>query len=323
METKLSVIIPVFNAEKYLPECMDSILGQTLSALEVICVDDCSTDGSAAVISEYAARDGRVSLLRNERNMHAGLCRNRGLETAEGEYVLFMDADDILLPGSLEKLVGEAEKLKADVLRCRAVDLDNVTGRRSRGVQNYLRRVPFFLFGAPVSFDRWYRLFPKLNAAPWGGICRREFLVENGIHFNDLICVNDRSFYWETVLKAKRIAFSKTDLLLYRMNMNSSLVGGRIRNFECHFFSYKIVNKFTKSLPASVRGSILSAELLDIANWFEVGSGTEFGDKLTQITRDFIAAENIDLHELIGPVKIHKFKAFYKYIYCTGDKRGK
>ena len=289
MSVKVSVIIPVYNAEKYLAQCLDSVLSQSLSDFEVICVDDGSVDSSAQIIDGYAARDSRVFFLRNERNMHAGPCRNRGLERASGEYVLFMDGDDMLLPGSLEKLYGEAKRLNADVLRCRAVDYDNATGDLTHGLHNYLKRVPFFQFGKLIKFSRWYWLFPKLNAAPWGGICRRAFLTENGIRFNDLICVNDRSFYWESILKAKRIAFSKTELLLYRMNMSTSLVGGRIKNFDCHFSSYRLIEKMLSGQPKMIKRCILDGELLDIANWLEKSRGTEYEKSVSSQTAEFIS----------------------------------
>lgn len=289
MSVKISVVIPVYNAEKYLAQCLDSVLSQSLADIEVICVDDGSSDRSAEIIAGYADRDGRVSLLRNDRNTHAGACRNRGLEASRGEYVLFMDGDDMLLPGSLEKLYTEAKRLDADVLRCRAVDYDNVTGALSHGAHNYLTRVPFFLYGVNVSFRRWYWLFPKLNAAPWGGICRRTFLTEKGIRFNDLVCVNDRSFYWETVLKAERIAFSKTELLLYRMNMSSSLVGSRIKNFDCHFGSYRLIERMLADQPEGIRRSILNGEMLDIANWAEQSRRTEYADAVAAQIADFIS----------------------------------
>ena len=90
---KVSVIIPVRNAEKYLGECLDSVLGQTLKDVEVLCVDDGSTDGSAKILSDYAAKDGRIRILRQPAS-GAGVARNRGLAEARGEYLFFCDADD-------------------------------------------------------------------------------------------------------------------------------------------------------------------------------------------------------------------------------------
>ena len=96
METpRVSVIIPVYNAEKYLRGCMGSVLGQTLRELEVICVDDGSTDGSAAILAEYAENDSRVRVLRQE-NKGAGAARNLGIDAAKGEYVAFCSSDNLI-----------------------------------------------------------------------------------------------------------------------------------------------------------------------------------------------------------------------------------
>ena len=104
---KVTVIIPVYNTEPYLRECLDSVLSQTLREIEVICIDDGSTDHSAAIIEEYAERDSRVALLRQE-NAGAGAARNRGLERAGGEYVCFLDADDKYVSADILEYLYEA-----------------------------------------------------------------------------------------------------------------------------------------------------------------------------------------------------------------------
>lgn len=291
--------MPVYNCEKYLVQCLDSVISQSLTDIEIICVDDGSTDGSAAILEEYAGRDERIRVIAQV-NSGAGAARNTGLEAASGEYVLFLDGDDMLLPGSLESLYKQAESLDVDIIRCRAVDYDNETGEKSLSLHNHLKRVPFFLFDRNVQFSRWYWLFPKLNAAPWGGLCRREFLIENDIRFNDLVCVNDRSFYWETVLKANRIAFSRTELLLYRMNMSTSLVGGRIKNFECHFKSYAMIEELCSVQPQKVQRCILDGEMLDIANWLEKSRGTEYEKQVAKQCEKFISS--MDLYPWNGKI---------------------
>ena len=92
---KISVIIPIYNSEKYLEECLDSILNQTLKDIEIICVDDGSTDNSLTILENYAQRDKRIQIF-SQQNLHAGIARNHGLEKASGEYVHFMDSDDLL-----------------------------------------------------------------------------------------------------------------------------------------------------------------------------------------------------------------------------------
>ncbi len=287
---KVSVIIPVYNAEKYLRQCLDSVLGQSLRDIEVICVDDFSTDGSRDILSEYATEDSRVTYFVNEKNLHAGPCRNKGLSASRGEYVLFLDGDDWVSDKALEKLYTAAIRHKADVIRCRAVDYNNQAGTYSISLHNGLKRVPFFLWDRPLNFREIYWLLPKMCVAPWGGLCRRQFLVENDILFNDLVCVNDRSFYWESVIKADRIVLSKERLVYYRTNMSSSLVGSRIKNFDCHFRSYELVEKHAKSLPIRIQRAIFNAELLDMANWLEQARETEYEETLLKKTRIFIGA---------------------------------
>lgn len=110
---KVSVIIPVYNVEKYLGECLDSILGQTLKDIEVICVDDGSTDSSADILADYAAKDARVKLFSSP---HAGAFRARavGVEAATGEYIYFMDADDLLDAGAFKELCALADRENLD-----------------------------------------------------------------------------------------------------------------------------------------------------------------------------------------------------------------
>ena len=288
MVIKVSVIIPVYNAERYLRQCLDSVLGQSLREIEVLCIDDCSKDRSAELLAEYAEKDGRVTLLRNLTNQYAGRCRNIGIEAARGEYCFFLDADDWLTGNSLARVYREASRANADILRCRAWDYDNQTGSFSRSRHNALRRIPFFLFGRVTDGGHIGPLLPKICAAPWGGLARREFLLENHIRFNPLLCVNDRSFFWETVLKARRIVFSRETLVCYRMHQTDSLVSGRVRNFACHFASYELVETLCGGQPDRIRRRILGAELLDLANWLEQSIGTEYAGRNLEMVRRFV-----------------------------------
>ena len=111
MTVKVSVILPVYNVEKYLKECLDSILNQTLQEIEVICVDDGSTDRSLEILREYEKKDKRVIVLTQE-NKGAGAARNKGLAIAKGEYLSFLDSDDFLLPECWKKLIEGALKKK-------------------------------------------------------------------------------------------------------------------------------------------------------------------------------------------------------------------
>ena len=126
MEVKVSVIIPVYNVEKYLRECIDSILNQTLHELELICVDDGSTDGSLEILQTYEKKDNRVTVL-TQHNQGAGAARNKGLQIAKGEYLSFLDADDFFAPGMLEEAYRKCKSVSADVCVYQVLRYDDTT----------------------------------------------------------------------------------------------------------------------------------------------------------------------------------------------------
>lgn len=117
MEGKISVIVPVYNVAAYLPECLDSILGQDYKNLEILVIDDGSTDGSSEICDEYADRDSRISVI-HQKNGGAANAKNAGLRIASGEYLSFVDSDDYLEPGAYSHMVGILRETSADVVQC-------------------------------------------------------------------------------------------------------------------------------------------------------------------------------------------------------------
>ena len=122
-EIKVSVIVPVYNGEIYLEECMESILSQSYQNIEVIFVDDGSTDRSAERIQSFQERDHRVELIR-QTNQYAGIARNRGFDAATGEYVIFLDADDYFDSSLVEKMVSAMQRNHADIAICKSRGFD-------------------------------------------------------------------------------------------------------------------------------------------------------------------------------------------------------
>lgn len=122
----ISVLIPVYNVEKYLGRCLDSVLSQSFSNIEVICVNDCSPDGSAAILAGYAERDSRVRVITKEKNEGLMMARRTGYENARGEYVFFCDSDDYLPENALSRLFSAAIRSRADIT---VGDLEMVTAK--------------------------------------------------------------------------------------------------------------------------------------------------------------------------------------------------
>ncbi|MCD7886636.1 MAG: glycosyltransferase [Clostridiales bacterium] len=217
----VSVIIPVYNVERYLAQCLDSILGQTLQDIEVICVDDGSTDGSPAILEEYARQDGRMQVL-YQRNQYAGVARNRGLAAAQGDYVIFLDSDDFFAPEMLEKTTQAARERNADIVIFGGARYDDRTQTVTKK-DDFLRRA--LLPKEPVfsPADVPDTLFALDNPAPWCRLYARRFLLETRLQFQALPNANDFYFTLSSMALAERITAVDADFIYYRTNRVGSL----------------------------------------------------------------------------------------------------
>jgi glycosyltransferase involved in cell wall biosynthesis len=129
---KFSLIIPVYNVEQFLAECLDSCINQTFANIEIICIDDSSSDNSRVILAEYAQRDNRIKVITQEKNKGQGAARNAGINVALGDYCWFIDSDDYVLLNACEILNDTLEQFDADIIRFNRIDYfyDNVTGKK-------------------------------------------------------------------------------------------------------------------------------------------------------------------------------------------------
>jgi len=206
---KVSVIMPVYNVEAYLRQCLDSVVNQTLRDIEIICVDDGSTDGSAAILDEYAAKDPRVKVIRRE-HTNAGECRNAGIDVATGEWLFFSDADDFSGAEMLARMTSAPGAEGADVV---------VAGHRilEEGKVFAKRLAPRFLkdCGDENGACRLW-LFLDAGVMPWNKLFRRAFVRALGVRFQSVPRHNDMRFVCCGLAAARRIAVSNTCGYVYR-----------------------------------------------------------------------------------------------------------
>ena len=125
--SKVSVIIPVYNTEKFLRKCLDSVCNQTLQDIEIICINDCSTDGSLEILREYAGKDNRIKLIELFENGGAAKARNIGIDIAHGEYIGFVDSDDFVDLDFYEKLYNKAVETGADAVKGEMWELNDIS----------------------------------------------------------------------------------------------------------------------------------------------------------------------------------------------------
>lgn len=302
--TKLSVVIPVYNAEKYIRQCLDSILTKQKIALEVICVDDCSTDGTPAVLKEYQDKYENVTVIRNETNLYAGTCRNKGLMAAKGQYVHFLDSDDYVVDNAYEKLYTLAKENDLDWVKTTSEGFDDETGETVENPRYSMEKMYEGFFGTLLDFQHFPKKFMDYMAVvPWNGIYKRHFLLEKNIRFNSLFCVNDRSFFVDTCVKGERMMIARGKIVRHRMNVSGSLVMKRAQHFDCQFESYRIMRQICNEnhVNDKVRFEVLEHEMYDIFVWYrkflEQGVETE---KLKQDMKSFLEECDISYFEKYG-----------------------
>jgi glycosyltransferase involved in cell wall biosynthesis len=223
---KVSVIIAVYNAERFLRQCLDSVAGQTLRDIEIICVNDGSTDGSLAILQEYEAKDGRFRVFTKENEGLGGAsARNYGLEKARGTYVSILDSDDFFEPHMLESLTRRAEETAADIVVCAGVEYDDRDGSMIE-VPSILN--PKVVPNKPVfSYkDCPGGIYQLTQGMAWNKLYRRSFLKKRGIRFQRIKFTDDAYFTFAHMVLAERIAVVDEVFCYYRQNSGTSQTEG-------------------------------------------------------------------------------------------------
>ncbi len=232
-QPKVSVIVPVYNVEMYLEQCLDSIIHQTLREIEIICVDDGSTDGSVAILKRYAAEDSRFVLLYQE-NKGGGAARNLGMTVAGGKYVIFLNSDDFFEPALLEKSYEAAESHSADVVLFdarRFNDKKQQVVETSRFLRTDLLPEQEVFSRRDVAND----IFRITSPAPWLRLYRSDFLARAGLQYQEISNSNDFYFGLCTLALAERICAVDEPLVYYRVNNVTSTQGKKNKNMGCVF----------------------------------------------------------------------------------------
>lgn len=213
----ISVIVPVYNAEKTLPRCLDSLLNQGLSEeeMEVVCVDDGSEDGSKDVVRSYAGKPGaHVRLVENARNMGCPASRNRGIEEAQGEIITFCDADDYLVKGAYRALIDRHWSEKVDVLRFTSRTMDAYSLKHWQEPADMDLRADYT--GDGHGF--YQRMMPYFV---WQLMIRRRFVMEHGIRFRNYTLCDDSAFCLDLMMANPSMISVRANIYRYVVEPDS------------------------------------------------------------------------------------------------------
>lgn len=233
----VSVIVPVYNSGACLRETMETLINQTLKNIEIICVDDGSEDNSVEILEDFLNLDDRIRIFRREHE-GAGAARNAGLSEALGEYVIFLDSDDIFDPFLLEKTFTKGKKTGADVVLFGAKRYDNRTGETVNAPRYLWRK----LIPEKEVFSRKDmngRLFGLTITVPWTKLFRRRFLSGLNLEFQNLQNSNDVFFVLVAMAEAERISIVREDLVCYRIFRPGSLQNRKDSQPLCFLKAYE------------------------------------------------------------------------------------
>ena len=229
-KVKVSVIMPVYNACRYIRPAIDSVLAQTLKEIELICIDDGSTDTSLDMIKIYQKGDSRIRIL-TETNAGPGLARNNGFKRARGEYVAFLDADDFYEPDMLESLYNAAVEKDLDIAICKYDIFDNKKARFIPNPANEHSRI--YNDGAVTSKNEHPdRILESTSGSAWNKLFKKSFIIEKGITFlPDAMMFEDVYFTVSALAFAERISKVEKVLVHHRVYKQQS----RVRTFSKYY----------------------------------------------------------------------------------------
>ncbi len=304
---KVSVIIPVYNVENYLAQCLDSICNQTIKDIEIICVNDASTDNSLNILKNYADKDKRISIINNESNINAGPSRNKGLAQANGEYIYFIDSDDYLHLNALEKITSVMDNSKnTDFCMFYNIQYNEKT-KETENINTFSQFNIKEL--TEVYCQDNIEKFCYAEVPAWLKVYRHSFITQNNICFDELKGANDQYFYFQTIFKANKAILLPENLIVHRTNVKNSLVMQRTKHFDCMYKSYEMVLQLIGPQNDNIKNILIDITINNLFHFYNKAS-KEDQKKLNKGLKQFFKSINFP-----EPIKNYqKYNWYNQYI---------
>ena len=286
----VSIVIPMYNMEKYVGECLNSILAQNFQDFEVIVVDDCSTDNSRAIVQSYKPKfGGKLKLIESKKNSGgAGIPRNKGIGLAQGDWLFLMDSDDIISETAIAELYETAEKYKVDMLHCERMfsaveDTDEIPSYKNKiaivtgefGLKKFVKTPTFMPDDLSGRIDDYTQ--ERFWNAPWAQFYRREFILKNDLKFPQIGIADDVVFNFYAVCFADHIVRIPNVYYFWRKNPNSNVRAVLPPEKTIHrmagsiFKAISILDKFIDTLPKVEKHAEYKQAVFDLITRVHVG----------------------------------------------------
>ena len=244
---KISVIIPIYNSENFIKECLNSLINQSFKNFEIIGINDGSTDNSLKILKEFEEKDERI-YLKTQNNLGAGIARNVGMKMAKGEYLIFLDSDDIFNETMLEELYAKIKGNNLEIVICNSNSFDTLNNKK-------------IFYGKRYSFSDEQMMilnknFSSLNIKkdffdlfvwwPWDKIFKKKFIENLGIEFQNLKSTNDLFFICSAVISSNKITFLDKVFINHRVNIKTSIENSREKSWDNFYYALKELKNFIK-----------------------------------------------------------------------------
>ncbi len=301
---KISVIIPVYNVEKYLGQCLDSVVNQTFKDIEIICIDDGSTDSSLDILKKYAQIDSRIIIINSENN-GVSEARNKGIERAKGDYIYFIDGDDYIDQQCLEIVYGKAVMSDADIT-CFGCNVQSFGGGAPRWDTDILNQC------AQLK-EINLRVLRKFQYCIWDKLFKKDFLLKKDIKFPvGIKSAQDNLFNWLCFFNNPKYAFVDKNLYYYRTyNLNSTTNQGKIiLKSDIRAFKYFINSVEFQKADEKYKILCLENFITSISTQFKKNSKYQYNNIIHIHNFEKFLKQKFETDFL---KKIGNFKDFQKY----------
>jgi glycosyltransferase involved in cell wall biosynthesis len=287
----VSIVVPVYNVEDYLRQCLDSIINQTLKKLEIICVNDGSTDNSLRILEEYAKKDQRIKII-NKKNAGLGSARNIGMANATGEYTGFVDSDDWVDLSMFEKLYKRAKSPKSDMVMCPIYIYDDIKHGSEYDLSYFNLDCFNDDFNDSFDYSKTKKFFFKICVTAVNKIYRTKFLKDIDVKFPEGLIFEDNPFFYKTFLNAKKVSLIRDFLYFYRANRSDSIIS---KADQKYFDVVKIQNISREIFISNPKYNDLKINLLN----YQIGSiFNRYNQVSEEYKKEFFELIKKDFHDI-------------------------
>lgn len=292
----VSVIIPVYNVQKYLRDCLDSVLAQTYTDYEIICVDDASTDTSLGILYEYQQKYKFLQIITHDENRGLSAARNTGLDHAAGRYVVFLDSDDMLEKEALYRLYCAAEEKSLEMIIFDYSEIyeEGLSNTFAHAEVREKEKYPGVLSGRDM-FCRYIHN-NDVSVSAWTKMYLREFIERNKLRFYEGILHEDVLFFFQCMMSAERVMDLEQQYYIYRVRHASIMRTSGNLHAESYFFICMAIYRFLWESSYDEETNSAIAEYLDLY-WGKYRRYRQYCDQTTSLSFGSLADRK--LYELI------------------------